>query len=107
MALNPFTNDDPFRVAQPYQVPGEIEPKEPRYIPEAEAFAEVMAALSRDQDAYGMTAEQWIEELTNQFYPQLKELVLAAADPERFAQAAYNTRRRIAGLCADVANGDI
>lgn len=97
--------DDPFRVAPPCQAPGEIEPKEPRYIPESEAFNEVMAAISRDEDAYGMSAKDWVEEITNQFYPQLKELVLAAADPVRFTQAAQNTRKRMAGLCVDVANG--
>src|SRR5690625_3772201 len=55
MKLDPFKHDDPFRVAPPYQAPGEIEPE---IISDAIATRIIYESIDTNDGAYGKDADE-------------------------------------------------
>jgi len=56
--------DNPYRVAPPYQAPGEVEPPDAVCVSDAEAVRRVLDVLLSDDPesrAFGETAEDWID----------------------------------------------
>jgi len=104
MALNPFKHDDPFRVAPPYQAPGEVEPAEPEVISDNDAARTVAEAIANNGKAYGFTADAWADEITNLYVKEQRDLVLAALFPSAYPTQAHRARKRILELCGEIAN---
>jgi len=58
--------DDPYRVAPPYQAPGEVEPPDVMCVSDKEAADRVIDVLLSDDPeskAFGETADDWTESL--------------------------------------------
>jgi len=56
--------DDPYRVAPPYQAPGEVEPPDAVCVSDKEAVRRVIDVLLSDDPesrAFGETADDWVE----------------------------------------------
>lgn len=95
--------DDPLRVATPgdLKCDGFIEPET---ISQTEAKLTVMAAIASNGEAYGLTADQWAEEIANIYYPELRDMVLASMLPGVYPAQADRHRKRVAQLCERIAN---
>lgn len=95
--------DDPLRVATPgdLKYDGFIEPET---ISQTEAKLTVMAAIASNTEAYGLTADQWAEEIANIYYPELRDMVLASMLPGVYPAQADRHRQRVAQLCERIAN---
>lgn len=101
--------DDPLRVATPgdLKYDGFIEPET---ISQTEAKLTVMAAIASNGEAYGLTADQWVDEITNLHYPEAREMVLTSTLPGVYPAQTDQHRKRVAQLCERIANeyqGDI
>lgn len=107
MYMNKYTGlgcpDDPLRAATPgdLKYDGFIEPET---ISQTEAKLTVMAAIVSNGEAYGLTADQWAEEIANLYYPELRDMVLASMLPGVYPAQTDRHRQRVAQLCERIAN---